>query len=53
MNSEDPDEMPHLAAFHVGNHCSYKYPFRCFHYTESLSVDYRTDRRTNNARISL
>ena len=25
-NSEDPDEMPHYAAFHLGLHCFPKYP---------------------------
>ena len=33
-NSVDPDEMPHNAAFHLGLHCSSKYPFRGFPYTE-------------------
>ena len=27
-NSEDPDEMPHYAAFHLGLHCLPRYPFR-------------------------
>ena len=27
-NSEDPDEMQHYAAFHLGFHCLSKYPFR-------------------------
>ena len=26
-NNADPDEMPHYAAFHLGLHCSPKYPF--------------------------
>ena len=26
-NSEDPDEMPHFVAFHLGLHCFPKYPF--------------------------
>ena len=29
-NSADPDEMPRLAAFHLGLHCFSKYPFRSF-----------------------
>ena len=29
-NSEDPDEMPHYAAFHLGLHCLPKYPLRGF-----------------------
>ena len=29
-NSEDPDEMQHNAAFHLGLHCLTKYPFRGF-----------------------
>ena len=29
-NSADPDEMPHLEAFHLGLHCLPKYPFRGF-----------------------
>ena len=28
--SEDPDEMQHYAAFHLGLHCLQKYPFRGF-----------------------
>ena len=27
-NSEDPDEMPHYVAFHLGLHCLPKYLFR-------------------------
>ena len=27
-NSEDPDEMQHDAAFHLGLHCLQKYSFR-------------------------
>ena len=30
VNSVDPDEMPHKAAFHLGLHCFPKYPFRGF-----------------------
>ena len=26
-NSEDSDEMPRIAAFHLGPHCLQKYPF--------------------------
>ena len=26
VNSADPDEMPHSAAFHQGLHCLQKYP---------------------------
>ena len=33
-NSADPDEMQHLAAFHLGLHCLPKYPFRGFQYTK-------------------
>ena len=29
-NSEDPYEMPHNVAFHLGLHCLTKYPFRGF-----------------------
>ena len=29
-NSEDPDEMQHNAAFHLGLHCLPKYSFRGF-----------------------
>ena len=29
-NSEDPDEMQHYAAFHLGLHCLKKYSFRGF-----------------------
>ena len=29
-NREDPDEMQHYAAFHLGLHCLPKYPFRGF-----------------------
>ena len=32
-NSEDPGEMQHYAAFHLGLHCLPKYPFRGFQYT--------------------
>ena len=28
INSADPDEMQHYAAFHLGLHCLLKYPFR-------------------------
>ena len=34
LNSEDPDEMPHYATFHLGLHCLYKYPFKGFLYTK-------------------
>ena len=27
-NRPDSDEMPHVAAFHLGLHCLPKYPFR-------------------------
>ena len=27
-NNEDPDEMQHYAAFHLGLHCLPRYPFR-------------------------
>ena len=30
LNSEDPDEMQHYAAFHLGLHCLQKYLFRVF-----------------------
>ena len=30
INSVDPDEMPHYAAFHLGLHCLKKYSFRGF-----------------------
>ena len=33
-NSVDPDEMQHYAAFHLGHHCSLKYPFRGFQNTK-------------------
>ena len=29
-NSEDPDELQHCAAFHLGLHCLQKYSFRDF-----------------------
>ena len=33
--SEDPDERPHDAAFHLGLHClPSKYPLRGFRYTK-------------------
>ena len=35
-NSEDPDEMPHYAAIHLGLHCLPKYPFRGFWYTQRV-----------------
>ena len=28
VNSEDPDEMPHYVAFHLGLHCLSKWSFR-------------------------
>ena len=34
INSEDPDERPHTAAFHLGFHCLSKYPFRGFQCTK-------------------
>ena len=37
VNSVDPDEMPHLAAFHLGLHCLPKYPFRAFQVSKGLS----------------
>ena len=30
VNSADPDEMQHYAAFHLGLHCLLKYQFRGF-----------------------
>ena len=36
VNSSDPDEMQHYAAFHLGLHCLPKYPFRGFQYTKGL-----------------
>ena len=33
-NSEDPDEMPHYAAFHLALHCLQKYQFMGLHYTK-------------------
>ena len=33
-NSEDPDEMQHSAAFHLGLQCLPKNPFGGFQYTE-------------------
>ena len=32
VNSEDPNEMQHTAAFHKGLHCLSKYHFRGFQY---------------------
>ena len=32
--SVDPDEMPHIAAFHLGLHFLQKYPFKCFQNTK-------------------
>ena len=37
-NSEDPDGMPHYAAFHLGLHCLPKYSFRSHLY--KLVQDY-------------
>ena len=34
-NSEDPDEMQHYAAFHLGLHCLQKYLFRVFPNTKA------------------
>ena len=34
VNSADPDDMQHYAAFHMGLHCLPKYPLRGFYYTE-------------------
>ena len=34
-NIEDPDEMQHYAAFHLGLHCFPKYPYSIFQYTKS------------------
>ena len=33
-NRADPDEMPHLAAFHLGLHCLLKYLLRSFQPTK-------------------
>ena len=33
-NSADPDEMQHVAAFHLGLHCLPKYTFIGFQYTK-------------------
>ena len=35
-NIAGPDEMPHIAAFHLGLHCLPKYLFRGFQYTKGL-----------------
>ena len=37
-NSEDPDEMQHHAAFHLGLQCLPKYTFWGFQYTRGLKV---------------
>ena len=34
LNSVDPDEMLHYAAFHLGLHCLQKYPLLGFPYTK-------------------
>ena len=34
LNSVDPDEMQHYAAFHLGLHCLQNYKFRGFLYTK-------------------
>ena len=34
VNSADPDEMQHYAAFHLGLHSLPKYMFRGFQYTK-------------------
>ena len=34
VNSADPDEMKHDAAFHLGLHCFSKYLFRGFQFTK-------------------
>ena len=34
LNSVDPDEMQHYAAFHLGFHCLQKYSFRGFRNTK-------------------
>ena len=42
-HNEDPDEMLHFVAFHLGVHCLQKYPFRGFQYTKgsgSMSLYY-------------
>ena len=39
-HSTDPDEMLHLAAFHLGLHCLPKHPFTAFQYTNGLCVIY-------------
>ena len=33
-NSDDPEEMWHVAAFHLGLHCLQKYTFRGLKYTK-------------------
>ena len=33
-NIEEPDEIQHYAAFHLGIHCLTKYPFSGFLYTK-------------------
>ena len=38
VNSADPDEMQHYAAFHLGLHCLPKYTFRGCEYTKGLSI---------------
>ena len=37
-NSEDPDEMQHCAAFHLGLQCLQEYPFRGFQYAKGRRV---------------
>ena len=37
-NSVEPDEMPHVVAFHPGIHCLPKYPFRGFQYATVQSL---------------
>ena len=35
VNSADPDEMLHHAAFHLALYCLPKYPFRGFQYSKA------------------
>ena len=37
VNSADPDEMPHLAAFHLGPLCLQKHPLRLSRSTKGRS----------------
>ena len=38
LNSVDPDEMQHIAAFHLNLHCLQKYSFRGFPEYKRLTV---------------